>query len=114
MEKGKQSVEMTKFQMDLLMNVIDWDHYPFTKIIIQKGLTKNEFQELMDMLRELDEKYHLQKEEGLLDFTSLLVHFAGMLNEKLDPNETIKALEKEKIYPELMTEFINILAREED
>lgn len=77
MEKKCKSFETVKFQMELLMNVMDWGHYPFTRLIIQRGLSPSEYRELIDMVRDLNEKYRSQKKEGMLDFTSLLVQFAG-------------------------------------
>lgn len=85
------------------------NQYPVIKLIIEHNLTRKEFNEMMDMIQGLNEAYELQKEEGLLDFTSLLIQFAGMLNEKLDPNQTIEALKLEGYYPLLMAEFSKIL-----
>lgn len=85
------------------------NQYPVIKLIIEHNLTRKEYSEMMDMIEGLNETYELQKEEGLLDFTSLLIQFAGMLNEKLNPNETIEALKSEGCYPLLMSEFSKIL-----
>jgi len=117
---SKGEVEMTKgrvgegtpFHLQLLMNIIDMTHYPFTKLIIDREFTQTEYNELMSLLTELDHTYQSQKEQGLLNFSSLLVHFAGMLNEKLSPTETITSLKEEKLFVELMNEFENILEDE--
>ena len=98
-----------QFHIQLLTNIIDMDDYPFTKLIIENSLSKQEYDDLVSLLDYLNNLYLEQKEEGLIDFTSLLVKFAGMLNEKLDPNETIFALKKEGYYPSLINEFITIL-----
>lgn len=81
-------------------------------MIIEKNITEEEYKDLMDLLDDLNELYMEQREEGLVDFTTLLVRFAGMLNEKLEPNETISALKKEGYYPSLMSEFTKIISRE--
>jgi len=98
-----------QFHIQLLTNIIDMDEYPFTKLIIENSLSKQEYDKVMSLLDDLNKLYVEQKEEGLLDFSSLLIKFAGMLNEKLDPNETIFALKKEGYYPSLINEFITIL-----
>lgn len=101
------------FQIQLLSKVLDSKRYPFTKLLIEKNFSKKEYDELMQLLNVLNDRYKKQKEQGLIDFTSLLIHFAGMLNEKLRPNETIDALKKEGYYPSLMDEFARILKEDE-
>ena len=66
----------------------------------------------MKMLYDINQKYEVQKEEGLLDYTSLLIHFAGMLNEKLHPDITIASLKEEGYFVPLMEEFTRILERD--
>ena len=85
------------------------NQYPVIKMIIEHNLTRKEYNEMMEMIQSLNDAYELQKEEGLLDFISLLIQFAGMLNEKLDPNKTIEALKLDGYYPMLMSEFSKIL-----
>ncbi|MDY0407815.1 DUF1878 family protein [Virgibacillus soli] len=101
--------ETTVFHLHLLANVIDMEAYPFIRMVIQANLSKNEYDELMHLLAILNEKYQLQKDEGLLDFSSLLMLLAEKLSEKLQPNELVFALHKEGYYPELMEEFIGIM-----
>ncbi|WP_010650117.1 DUF1878 family protein [Oceanobacillus massiliensis] len=103
----------TAFHIQLLSKIIDMNQYPLIKLMIEKNISLEEYNELMEMLERLNDTYELQQEEGLLDFTSLLIHFAGMLNEKLDPNQTIRALRKEGYYTKLMEEFIRIVEKGE-
>src|SRR5699024_11870456 len=104
MTKGRVG-EGTPFHLQLLMNIIDMRHYPFTKLIIDREITQTEYNELMSLLTELDHMYQSQKEQGLLNFSSLLVHFAGMLNEKLSPTETIISLKEEELSLNLLIDF---------
>lgn len=103
----------TSFHIKLLSKIIDMNQYPLIKLIIEKNINREEYIELMKLLQGLNEDYEMQKEEGLLDFTSLLIQFAGLLNEKLDPNKTIQALREEGCFPLLMEEFIRILDENE-
>lgn len=100
------------FHLKLLSKLIDINEYPFLKLVFVNCITEAEYHDLFALLRALDRQYKLQKEEGFLDFTSLLLHFAGMLNEKFEPNETIYALKKEGYYPSLLQEFIHIIEQE--
>ncbi|WP_404451662.1 YhaI family protein [Virgibacillus necropolis] len=99
------------FHVQLLSKLIDVDKYPFVKLVIENNITEEEYTELFQLLQMLEDNYKSQKEEGFLNFTSLLIHFAGMLNEKLEPNETIYALEREGYFPHLLKEFNNLLER---
>ncbi|GAA0447898.1 MAG: DUF1878 family protein [Bacillota bacterium] len=101
--------ETAAFHLQLLSKIIDMDEYPFTKLVIERNLTREEFAILMERLEKLNEQYEAQKEEGLIHFSSLLIHFAGMLTEKLEPDSTINALQREGFYPSLMNEFIRII-----
>ncbi len=84
------------------------EDYPFTKLVIENQLTKQEYNEVLQLLEQLDHMYRQQAEEGLLDFQSLLIHFVGMLNEKLHPLETMRALKKEGYYPSLLKKLVSI------
>ncbi|WP_337193901.1 DUF1878 family protein [Pontibacillus yanchengensis] len=105
MENKVYDTEMIAFHVRLLSQMSKTDHYPFTKMILEKGLKEEEYQEVLSLLHTLQNMYEEQKEEGLLDYTSLLIHFAGMLNMKLHPDDTMDALHKEGKYEELMEEF---------
>lgn len=106
---GKKESIDTSFHLKLLLNIINIEEYPFTKLVIEKNVSCNEYEELFKLLNELDQTYHQQKQEGLLDFSSLFIHFAGMLTNKLSPTETIEAIKQEGLFMELMEEFIQII-----
>ncbi|WP_234031509.1 DUF1878 family protein [Lentibacillus cibarius] len=99
----------TAFHLQMLVKTLDMDQYPLIRMVIENNITEQEYNELFALLEKLHQQYMSQKEEGLMDFTSLLVHFAGMLNEKLNPDATIIALKKEGYYPSLMEMFMQIL-----
>ncbi|MGJ9459327.1 DUF1878 family protein [Oceanobacillus sp. CF4.6] len=109
MEACNQPNDGTSFHIQLLSKIIDLNQYPLIKLIIENNISCEEYNVLMEMVQGLNETYESQKEEGFLDFTSLLIHFAGMLNQKLNPDETIIALKKEGCFPLLMDEFSKIL-----
>ncbi|SHG66819.1 DUF1878 family protein [Ornithinibacillus halophilus] len=112
MEKLNENDNTTSFHLQLLSKTLDLEKYPFIQLVIIHNITNAEYKDILNLLHSLEEKYEQQKEEGLLDFTSLLVQFAGMLNEKLDPTETIFALYTEGYFPTLMEVFIEVLQKE--
>lgn len=97
------------FQVQLLLNIINMKNYPFTQLVIENSLTKEEYLDLIQLLDGLEKDYFDQKKQGFMNFSILLVHFAGMLNDKLLPDETIYALKQEGYYVELMEEFIKVM-----
>jgi len=101
-------IETLTFYVKLLMEMKELDEYPFIKMFIEKGVTEKEYQELMVLLSNIQEEYESQKENGMLDFTGLLIQFAGELNPKLHPDELMNALIKEERYHEVMTELKKI------
>lgn len=109
----EEQEKITSFQIQLLSQIIDMKKYPFIKLVIEHNISQDEHNELFTLLKHQHDTYEEQKEEGLLDFSSLLMEFAGRLNEKLNPTETIIALRKENYFPELMDEFIKILEASE-
>ncbi|SFD36729.1 Protein of unknown function [Lentibacillus persicus] len=106
---NEEQNETINFHLQLLSRTIDMNRFPFTKLVIEKNITKSDYEKLFNMLNELERQYKKQKEEGFLDFSSLLVQFAGMLNERFEPTTLVYALKKEGYYPSLMSEFIKIL-----
>ncbi|WP_010093721.1 DUF1878 family protein [Ornithinibacillus scapharcae] len=106
---NNEADNLATFQIQLLTNIIDIKKFPFTKLIMERRVTEKEYTELFEMLERLNMEYRQQKEEGLLDYSTHLMRFVGMLTEKLDPTETILALECEGYYPELLGEFIRLI-----
>jgi|SRR5690625_2034988 len=104
--------ETASFHVQLLSKILNLNDYPVVKLVIENNLSKEESETLFVLLNRLNDQYEMQKEEGFLDFTPLLVEFAGMLNEKLNPDKTILALEQEGHYPALMKEFRSIIEAE--
>ncbi|API91085.1 hypothetical protein J32TS6_27870 [Virgibacillus pantothenticus] len=110
----KNEAETTAFHLHLLSKIMNMEAYPFTKLIIECDITEQEYNELIRLLDYLDEQFKRQTEEGLLDFSSLLIHFAGMLHEKLELHQTIFALKEEGYYPSLMNAFLAIIEHIKD
>lgn len=101
--------EQIAFYLQLLMRTMDFSHYPFTKLIIESGVGKKAYDELLEKLHELQQQFEYQKEEGLLNYASLLQEFTAQLPPQLKEKETLKALRAENMYPVLMDEFLQIM-----
>ncbi|MCT2535563.1 YhaI family protein [Aquibacillus koreensis] len=94
--------EDLQFKVDLLLHICDMKKYPFSKMVIVKELTEKEYKEVMVLIEDLDRSFKEQKEEGLLNFESLLIQFVGLLPEKLHVEKTLQALKEEGYAPSLM------------
>lgn len=102
---------LTTFHLQLLTNTIDTKKFPFTKLILERNVSEEEYAELFRQLEQFDLEYKEQLEEGLLDYSSLLIKFATILTKKLPPKETVSALLQEGYFPELMEEFSKLIRR---
>ncbi|MFD2042773.1 DUF1878 family protein [Ornithinibacillus salinisoli] len=111
--EGYDKNDLASFHLQLLTKTIDLKKYPLTRLVIEKNITNEEYKELFQLLHTINEEFEAQKEEGFLNFSPLLIHFAGMLNEKLNPDETIHALKQEGYFVELMEVFINLIVERE-
>ncbi len=109
MEAIHKRLDKIEFHMRLLAKMKEEGEYPFYRIAIDRGLIEEELAEVYNLCAEVNQKMHEQIEEGLLSRSSLLIHFVGMLNMKLDPLATIKALHaQEEQYRELMETLLKI------
>ncbi|QHE51339.1 DUF1878 family protein [Pontibacillus sp. HMF3514] len=106
--KKDHDIETLTFYVELLMQMKELEKYPFMKMLIEKGVTEKEYQELIMLLSNIREEFETQKEAGMLDFTGLLIHYAGKLNPKLHPDELMDALIEEKRFLEVMVQLRKI------
>ncbi|MEC3883767.1 DUF1878 family protein [Halobacillus sp. HZG1] len=98
--------ETFAFHLNLLLEVEEMKKYPFTKLVIEKSLTKIEYMETLQLLRTLEERYEEDIANGLIHHNDLMVHFAGMLCYKLPIEETLEALDQQGIHTELTKQLI--------
>ncbi|HHY21993.1 MAG TPA: DUF1878 family protein [Bacilli bacterium] len=101
MDLDKQ-IGKVEFYQRLLAEMVSEERFSFYRLVIEKGLSEAEMQEVIQVVTELDQQFEEQKEMGYIHFSSLLVHFAGMLNPKLKPYEAIQALKSQGICVNLM------------
>ncbi|MGY4714013.1 YhaI family protein [Bacillus amyloliquefaciens] len=109
MDSMDQRIGRLEYYIQLLVKTVDMDKYPFYAMMIEKGLTEEEGEEVGRICRELEDELESQKAQGFVTFDKLLALFAGQLNEKLDVHETIFALYEQGLYTALMVEFIEIM-----
>ncbi|WP_226576722.1 DUF1878 family protein [Halobacillus litoralis] len=100
--KRENPCETFSFQLNLLLNVKDMQKYPFTKMVIDYNLTEKEYEETLELLDLLSCKYYEDVNDGLMDHSSLLIHYAGMLCFKMPVNESLKAMYEEGLYVDLV------------
>ncbi|QHA90491.1 DUF1878 family protein [Bacillus sp. N1-1] len=109
MEAIHKRLDRIEFHMRLLAKMEEEGECPFYRLVIDRGLTEAEVSEVFQLCVEVNQKMHEQIEEGLLNRSTLLTHFVGMLNIKLDPLITIKALlAQEETYRELMETLLKV------
>ncbi|WP_163529633.1 DUF1878 family protein [Halobacillus ihumii] len=97
------------FQVHLLLNVKEMKHYPFTQMVVNHGLTEAEYLETIRLFEELEHTYEQNQEDGLIDHSPLLIHFAGMLCYKMPVEATIMAMYEENIHPSLTDRLLKLI-----
>lgn len=109
MESLHARLDKIEYHNRLLAKMYDSNRsYPFYRMVIEEGLTEEEVESVFLLCDEIQQKMHEQMEEGLLSRTSLLTHFVGMLDIKLKPIPTIKAIKaQEEKYAELTEELLS-------
>lgn len=107
LEKGNQC-ETFAFHLNLLLEVEEMKKYPFTKLVIEKSLTKKEYKETLQLLETLNERYEEDVANGLMNHSNLVIHFAGMLCYKLPIEEALQALDQQGLYPKLTNQLIRL------
>ncbi|MDQ0232311.1 YhaI family protein [Metabacillus malikii] len=110
MESLETRLATLEYYQQLLLEMIDSDKCPFYRLVMERGLTKSEVEGVYRLCDELNEEYEQQKAQGLVIYTDLLTQFAGLLNEKLNVNETVYAMIKQGIYEPLMNEFKHLIS----
>lgn len=111
MESLEERIERLEFYQRIFL-AMSAEEYPFYKLVIERGLNEKEMKEIYTLCEELDKTLEVQMEDGFIHYTPLLIHFVGMLNSKLDPLETIKALHKQNLYRTLMSKLEEIINEE--
>ncbi|WP_163537136.1 DUF1878 family protein [Gracilibacillus sp. YIM 98692] len=102
----EKEVKKQKFHIQLLTSICDMDQYPFIHLLFQQDITEQEYNELMNILAELYDRFLEYQEEGFMNYEKLLIHFVGQLSPKLDPEKTMQALIKEERYIEMVNELL--------
>jgi hypothetical protein len=98
-EKRLKKIE---YHQQLLFDMIQTQSFPAYRLIVKNDLSEEEVEEIFQLCEKLSTQYEQQKEEGFVYFIPLLTQFIDLLNNKLDPVETINAFLGQEIYVPLM------------
>jgi hypothetical protein len=107
-ESLEKRIAKLEYYQSLLQKMVDPEKYPFYVSVMNRGLSADEIEEVFCICDELSYMLAEQKEQGLLNYVSLLTRFAGQLNHKLSVDDTIAALHNQGMYVPLMKEFLNL------
>ncbi|MCM3442504.1 DUF1878 family protein [Metabacillus halosaccharovorans] len=109
MNSIEKRLETLEYYQSLLLKIVEPAKFPFYHLVMSKGLSKEEIEEVLMICEELSRLHEEQKAQGLVIFTDLLTRFAGQLNPKLDLYETIHALHRQNLYSSLMDDFVDLM-----
>lgn len=109
MESLEKRLETLEYYQTLLLQMIESTHFPFYRLVMERGLNKGEIEDIYRLCNELSFEHEEQKAQGLVIYTDLLTQFAGQLNSKLDIVETVQAMSKQGLYSSLMKDFLALM-----
>ena len=109
MDSIEKRLETLEYYQSLLLKIVEPTKFPFYHLVMSKGLSKDEIEEVLMICAELSRLHEEQKAQGLVIFTDLLTRFAGQLNPKLELYETIQALHRQNLYSSLMNDFVDLM-----
>ena len=109
MDSLEKRLANLEYYHTLMMRMIEPNRFPFYHLVMERGLSREEIEELYRICDELTYLHEEQKAQGLVIFTDLLTQFAGQLNEKLEIVETVQAMSKQGLYKSLMNDFIPLM-----
>ncbi|SRR5690606_5299909 len=98
-------IEKLEYHLELLLRLVSPSGHGFTKLIIAKGLSREDVQRFHHLCDELNNKMQEQKAEGFLYFLPLFEEFSKRLDSRLEAKEIVQACLEEKMHVELMSEF---------
>jgi Protein of unknown function (DUF1878) len=113
METVEERLERLEFYNLLTIESVDLTSYPFFRLVMEKKLTEQEVNDIIQLCDELEKLFFMQVEAGFVHYTPLLIHFTGMLTPKLKPKETILALLHQEKYISLMKKLYELSCRYE-
>ncbi|MBD1380711.1 DUF1878 family protein [Metabacillus arenae] len=111
MDKLEGKLHKLEFYISLLLQMVDDTKYPFFKLVIENQLSEEEVTEVIELCKQTEIDFYVQKEQGWVIYEDLLAQFVGQLNSKLPVNQVIKSLYDQEMYSELMGEFLSIIAK---
>lgn len=109
MEVLEDRLAKIEYHMQLLMKHIDVESYPFDILVIKRGISKEEVEELFDICEKLNIELEKQKADGFVTFSPLLTKWNASIPEKFPKEETIFALYKQNIYRDLTKELLHLI-----
>lgn len=98
----EERIKKLEYHQKLILEMIHSSEFPAYEMIIKKDLSEEEVQQVFGLCEDLIVQYEQEKEEGFVYFTPLLTQFVNLLNDKLDPEETIDAFLCQGMYRPLM------------
>ncbi|OLO36496.1 hypothetical protein BTR23_15335 [Alkalihalophilus pseudofirmus] len=107
----EEYLKRLQFQHRLLLKMVDREAYPFYALALENDLSELEVEQVLLLCQELQKEYEEQCELGFVHHTPLLVHFVGMLPEKLPLDETLKSLRAQDLYTELVEVLLRAINR---
>jgi len=98
-------IEKLEYHQSLLVRMAASSNAQFDKLIIEKGLGKNEVQAFYKLCEYMSKEMEDQKAEGFVNFHPLFEKFNEQLHPNLQIEEVVHACVLQRIFLPLMDDF---------
>jgi hypothetical protein len=98
-------IQLLEYHQKLLLTLVNNPKLEFNKLIIEKGISEQEVQNLFKLCEEMCIKMDEQKAEGFVYFSPLFEEFSTSLPLTLRTEEVVQACLRQNLFESLMIEF---------
>ncbi|MCF6136176.1 DUF1878 family protein [Pseudalkalibacillus berkeleyi] len=109
----EEKMERLMYYQQIMVDTIDPKRFPWYRFIVEAELGKDEVKEVYQLMKELEKEKESLREAGMVDQTSLLLHYVGMLNSTLNPFTTASALKQQGMFVDITAELLEMMKENE-
>ncbi|AZV41608.1 MULTISPECIES: DUF1878 family protein [Peribacillus] len=101
----EKEIETLRYHQQLLLKIIQNPKAKLDLLIVEKNMTKEEAQQLLELCESLSKKFVTEKAEGYMNFQPLFNDLQKHLTPKLTVKEVIEAFLAQGLHKSFMQEM---------
>jgi hypothetical protein len=100
-----ERIQLLEYHQKLLLKLLNNPRLEFNKLVIEKGISEQEVQNIFELCEKMCKKMEEQKAEGFVYFDPLFAEFSTSLPQPLRTEEVIHACLSQNLFESIMLEF---------